>query len=220
MIKIGNRKVVGAYKGSRQLSKAYLRDVCVFGEVSNEPEVDAYLTGLTTPLSGEQVTRINTLVKNLKQGLSVESLSEVFDVMYVLAGETQESSLRNLVKDAHHATGVNSPTFEQYKGFKGNKTSHFVDTNYNPSTATNYKQNSACMGAYVSKAPTNTVGGRPVLYGVDNNTINIRLQPASTLFIHFAINSGRSNPSTSPSLNSPDRALFIQNRVGEFASET
>ena len=88
-----------------------------------EPEVTAYIDGLTTPLSSGQLTALNTFVKALKDGLSITLLSEVFDVMYILAGETEESSLRNLIKRAHDAEAVNSPTFTTLEGFTGDASS-------------------------------------------------------------------------------------------------
>lgn len=183
------------------------------------PEVKQYISGLTTPLSSEQVLRLDNRVKGIKTRLGITALSDILDVFYFFANQTQESALRNIVKDAHHAT-TSAITFEAYKGLKGNKTSQFIDTNYNPSTALRYKQDDASMGAYVSEMATN-LNARPVIYGVDNNTINIRLQPASNLYIHYTINSARANPSTPVfTYTSPDRSFYIQNRVSGTSSKT
>ena len=112
-------------------------------------ELTTYTTGLTTALSTSQLRNLDTFITSLKTGLSITNLSDAFDVMYVLAGETSESSLRNLVKNAHHATAVNSPTFTKYEGFKGNGTTSYIDTNYNPSTqGSRFKQNDASIGVY------------------------------------------------------------------------
>jgi hypothetical protein len=67
-------------------------------------EVVTYTTGLTTPLSAGQIAKLNTLVLSLRSGLGISLLSDAFDVLYLFAGETSESSLRNLVKNANHAT--------------------------------------------------------------------------------------------------------------------
>lgn len=112
-------------------------------------ELIAYNAGLTTPLSTAQNARLETFIKALKTGLSITNLSDAFDVMYVLGGETAESSLRNLVKNAHYATAVNSPTFTQYEGFKGNGTSSYIDTNYNTKNeASAASVNSTALGIY------------------------------------------------------------------------
>lgn len=115
----------------------------------NEPEVKTYLTGLTTPLSAGQITKLNTLAKALKTGLGISALSDVFDLLYLLAGETAESSLRNLAKNLNHAVAVNSPAFTALQGFKGNGTSSYLNTGYNPVVeGVRFTLNSASMGAY------------------------------------------------------------------------
>lgn len=115
-----------------------------------QPEVATYIDGLVTPLSAEQIGRLNTFVKTLKTGLGITALSDYFDVLYILAGETSESSLRNLVKNAHYATAVNAPVFTQFEGFNGNGTSSYINNNYKFLTqAVNYKQNDASFGVYV-----------------------------------------------------------------------
>jgi len=115
----------------------------------NEPEVDTYISGLATPLSAGQVTKLNTFVKALKTGLGITNLSDAFDTIYLLAGETAESSLRNLAKNAHYAQAVNSPTFTALEGFTSNMSSSYINTNYNPSTeGVRFTQNSASFGVY------------------------------------------------------------------------
>ena len=89
-------------------------NISVTNNINAEAELTTYITGLTTPLSSAQLLRLNTLIKTIKTRLSISALSEAFDTIYVLAGETSESSLKNLVKDAHHCTAVNAPTFTQY----------------------------------------------------------------------------------------------------------
>jgi hypothetical protein len=111
-------------------------------------------------LSSAQLLRLNTLIKSIKTGLSISALSEAFDTLYVLAGETSESSLKNLVKDAHHCTAVNAPTFTQYEGYVGGAKKS-LNTNYNPfAQGENYLLNSASLGAYVR---TTTIGAYAIL---------------------------------------------------------
>jgi hypothetical protein len=112
-------------------------------------ELTTYTTGLTTALSDSQLRNLDTFIASVKTGLSITNLSDAFDTIYVLAGETSESSLRNLVKNAHHATAVNSPTFAKYEGFTGNGTTSYINTNYNPATeADNYALNASAIGIY------------------------------------------------------------------------
>jgi len=112
-------------------------------------ELINYIAGLATPLGDTQKLLVNNFVKDIKSGLSIADLDDAFDFIYLLAGETSESSLKNLVKNAHHATAVSSPTFTAGHGFAGNGTSSYLDTNYNPSTeAINYLLDSASIGIY------------------------------------------------------------------------
>ena len=128
--------------------------------VDRHPELKTYITGLITPLSHKQVIRIGEFIEALKNGLSITNLSDAFDVMYILAGETEESSLKNLVKDAHHCTAVNAPTFTQYEGYVGGAKKS-LNTNYNPfAQGENYLLNSASLGAYVR---TTTIGDYAIL---------------------------------------------------------
>jgi hypothetical protein len=143
---------------------------------ANEPEVDTYISGLSTPLSAGQITKLNTFVSSLKTGLSISALSDAFDVMYILGGETAESSLKNLVKNAHHAQSVNSPAFVEFEGYTGNGISSYLNTNYNPATqAVNYKQNDAGVGVY---ARTATSGAIMSIFGACNPSgIGLHLTP-------------------------------------------
>ena len=109
-------------------------NIAVTNNISAEAELVTYITGLATPLSLVIRRKINELIKYFKTGWSVATLSVVDDCEYILAGETAESSLKNLVKNAHHAVAVNSPVFTAFEGFTGDGISSYLDTNYNPNT--------------------------------------------------------------------------------------
>lgn len=125
-------------------------------EVLMEAEVATYITGLTTPLSGDQITRLNILVSSIKIGMSINNLSDVFDTMWVLAGETSESSLKNLVKNAHHCTlaGASSPTFAAFEGFTGNILGGaYISTHYNANNdKVNFALDNSGFGIYTRTA--------------------------------------------------------------------
>jgi len=113
-----------------------------------DADVDAYTTGLTTPLSYESHSKLNTFVKDLKTALGITNLSDAFDVMYILGGETSEASLKNLAKNAHHATAVNAPTFTTLEGFTFANTK-YLNTNYNPNTqGVRFTLNDCSLGIY------------------------------------------------------------------------
>lgn len=112
----------------------------------NEPEVESYIAELTTPLSSGQITNLNNLVKTIKQGLSIELLSDAFDFMQIWHNETSEAALRNIVKNAHHGTLMNNPTFTAMTGFTGNGSNAYVKLAYNASSqAVNYTLNNGSI---------------------------------------------------------------------------
>ena len=195
-------------------TKAYVRAVIpdYGGGSTNEPEVDTYITGLATPLSAGQITKLNTFVSALKTGMSITNLSDAFDVMYILGGETAESSLKNLVKNAHHATAVNSPTFTQYEGFQGDGISKHIKTNYNPSTeAERYSLNNASFGIYYRKTVSD---GLTKINGCwyNANTGRTTISLAST-----AINDSSATNNTS-AITEPNVGLKVVSRSGSLVS--
>lgn len=98
---------------------------------------------------------VNKFIKDLKSDLAISRLSDAFDVLYLLAHENQVAALTNLVKDAHHGIAFNSPTFTTDRGFTGNGSSAYINTNYNPSTqGVAYTLNSASFGIYSRNALT------------------------------------------------------------------
>lgn len=113
-----------------------------------QPEVSAYIAGLVTPLSAANRIKLNTLVKAIKTGTGSALLSDAFDVFYLYAGETQEVSLRNLAKNAHHGNGSVLPDHTALEGFQG-AVGKFIELNYNPAIhGVKYTKNNASIGYY------------------------------------------------------------------------
>ena len=123
-----------------------------------DADLQVYLGSLTTALSSGQVALLNTFVKDLKSGLEIANLSDAFDVMYILANETSESGLNNLVKRSHDATlSSTAPTFTALEGFTGNGTSAYIDADYTPSVDNDtLSLNDASYGAYTRTSINNT----------------------------------------------------------------
>jgi hypothetical protein len=182
--------------------------------VNRHPELKTYITGLITPLSNKQIIRIGEFIEALKNGLSITNLSDAFDVMYILAGETEESSLKNLVKDAHHCTAVNAPTFTQYEGYVGGATKS-LNTNYNPfAQGENYQLNSASLGAYVR---TTTIGAYTILgvaYQGNESYINPRMNYDTVGRFFCRVNQATY---TSKVATGDTKGMLIASRVGANA---
>lgn len=126
--------------------------------VSYDADAQTYFSAMATPLSSAYKTRINTFVTMVKDSLSISNLSDKFDIMYLLANETSEAGLKNLVKRSHDATiGATTVTFTADQGFTGDGVAGYITTNYNPSTdAVIYTLNSASLGYYSRTSSAST----------------------------------------------------------------
>jgi hypothetical protein len=131
-----------------------------------ETELETYILGLATPLSVNQKINLNTFIRETKSALSVNSLSAAFDLLYILAGETQESSLKNLAQDTFHATLVSTPAFVAYQGFTG-ATGKYIKTGFLPATHLSAASlNSLSHGAYIRQAVD--INAIKIAYGTYN----------------------------------------------------
>lgn len=129
-----------------------IRNQLAFGGSGLDTETKNYIFGLTTPLSGAEKNKINNLVKSIKSLFGVNSLSTVFDLLYIDAGETREQSYRNLAKNAYHRTATGTPVFEANKGLIGS-VGNYLKTGFIPSThASAASLNSISIGAYVRES--------------------------------------------------------------------
>jgi hypothetical protein len=125
------------------------KQITLSNQINLDADVATYISGLSTPLSSGQKTLINNFVVGLKSDLSITNLSDMFDVMYILAGETAESSLRNLVERHHDATVVSAMAWTALEGYTGDGVADYLDTHYNPATeGVNFAQNDASIGMY------------------------------------------------------------------------
>jgi hypothetical protein len=114
-----------------------------------EPEIVLYISGLVTPLSDGHLLLLNDFVAALKADMGITALSDIFDALYVFAGETEESSLRNLVKRAHDCTAHGTYVYTATEGFTGDAATAYLDSHFKPSTeGVNLVLNNAGFGFY------------------------------------------------------------------------
>lgn len=136
--------------------------------VKYDADAKTYFDAIMTPLSDMQKARVNTFIMMLKDSLAITTLSSKFDVMYLLANETSEAGLKNLVKRNYDATAVNAPAFTQWEGFKGNGISSYLNTNYTPNIdSAAYTLYSASFGVYFR---TTTDGTNYEIHGTLSTT--------------------------------------------------
>jgi len=177
-----------------------------------DPDLVTYMTGLVTPLSAGQVTLLQTFITNLKTGLGITRLYDAFDALWIFAGETQESSLRNLVKRAHDAEPVNSSTFNALEGFTGNRTNMYLKTNWNGrNDGANYKLNDCSAGFYFRTFDRSGIYYHGTYSTAADGGINngIIVGSGDTANLYFSLNSSLSSIITDSTTN----GFYIQSRT-------
>lgn len=139
-----------------------------------DADLDTYISGLSTQLSSGQLTLLNNMIAGWRSDFG-GGLSTWADAIYILAGETSESSLRNAVQRDHDATN-HSATFTALQGFAGNGTSQYVSTDFIPSTdGVNYTLNSSTIIAY-SRTVANPADEGSYA-GASNGSTNAMINP-------------------------------------------
>lgn len=118
-------------------------------DASYDADAQAYFDAMSTPLSTDYQDRINTFVLMVKDSLSLTNLSDKFDVIYLLANETSEAGLKNLVKRSSDANiEAATVTFTADEGFTGDGTG-YINTDYNASTqGVAFETNNNSFGVY------------------------------------------------------------------------
>lgn len=143
-----------------------------------EAEYQAYLDkgtalGYTLP-SEEQQDLQNTLTKTLKDN----GILALLDCFYIWAqdGDSDMATLNLVDPNNFQVTKFNSPTFTTNQGFTGNGVSSYLNTNFNPTTASgNFSQNNASFGAWLFTAysTADRIGG--MLSGGSTRLLNRNL---------------------------------------------
>lgn len=154
-----------------------------------QAETDSLLGRMEAQPSATRKIQIDNLIKSLKN----KGIWSKLDVLYVFAAHTEQAALLNWVGDYSNATKVNSPTFTTDRGFAGNGSSSYLNSNYNTATqAVNLSQNSASIGIYSrtelasnvddcgTAKTTATTGGLYVSHRAANNSSYWRSNTGTT----------------------------------------
>ena len=98
------------------------------------------------------------------------------DCLWIRAAHDSQAALLDW-KRLSDSTAVNSPTFTTDRGFTGDGSTSYINTNFTPSTdGVNYIQDSASMGAYLN-AGTDTAVSGPNSIGVITVSHQARIEP-------------------------------------------
>ena len=97
-----------------------------------------------TPAAVEQ-----KLYNDLIAGLKADGVWPLLDRIFVLAAENTQSALTSLKAPTSTAATAVSPSFTTDRGYTGNGSSAYVNSNFDPSVGTNnYTRDSACLFAW------------------------------------------------------------------------
>jgi hypothetical protein len=141
----------------------------ILAPINRNPGYDPAAYTWATAVIGDGGTVSNGrkfLVSNLIKGLKTDGVWTKLDRLWLFAAENSQSALRDLVA-ASAATATSSPTFTTDRGYTGNGSSSYINSNFTPSTAGGlYAQDSACCGAWCSILS----GTGNNLFGASNGT--------------------------------------------------
>jgi len=112
--------------------------------------------------------------------LTLNGVWAQIDEMWIYANNTQANSLLG-VKGYKNSAAVNTPTFTSYRGFAGNGSTSYINTNYNPSSdKVSLTANSMSIGAY---SRTNTQSNKAIMG-------NLGASPNRYMYIYPWTNTG------------------------------
>jgi hypothetical protein len=129
---------MGVFTRSSQIAQNVL---LIADDASTSAWANAVITNGGT-VSGPRRSLINDLIVGAKS----DGWFQKLDRTWIYSGENQPSALTDIIATAL-ATNIGATTFTIDRGFTGNTTSMYIDSNFNPSTASSpkYIQDSACM---------------------------------------------------------------------------
>lgn len=110
--------------------------------------VDSDVQNLINAMSEAPDSNRQVLIKNTIAFLKKEGVWEKLDFLHIYAAHSEQAALLDWKRN-HDATAVNSPTFTVDKGFLGDGSTSYLNTNFTPATdGVNYTLNEASFGVY------------------------------------------------------------------------
>lgn len=110
-----------------------------------DPATNVLLIALTGTYNDTRKTAIDTLIRALK----TSGVWSTYDVLCIAGLNSADSLINWKNPGTFNSSLVNAPTFTADRGFAGNGTSSYINTNFNPNTESgNFTLNSAHLGLY------------------------------------------------------------------------
>lgn len=126
----------------------------VAGFTPTSTESSNFLARATTITSNTDKTRYDALIS----GLVADGDFSKLDVLRIWAAPDRTAAVLNLIQNAYNDTENGTVSFSAYHGYTGNGTNFYLDSGFNPFSASSpqYAVNSASIALYVQ---TNTTSG-------------------------------------------------------------
>lgn len=147
--------------------------------VDTDSDVQAWLNTVR-PLHGTPSSARQTLLHNLVVGLKADGVWSKLDRLWVFAQEMQSGALVDFIGRSR-ATPVNAPAFALDRGFTGNGSTSYIDSNWNPTSGPNYALNNAHISVWTALTDTqfrNALGNQTTSPSTSISTV--RYQVANT----------------------------------------
>lgn len=179
---------------------------------SGDSDVNAWKNAVITAggsVSGDREDALVTLVGSLK----TDGIWAKLDRFWIWSAENTFSALID-IKARVSASPVNSPTFTVDRGYAGNNSNSYINTNFDPSSnGVNYTRNSASGGYW---EVNNT--------GAGSSDTQIGATAAGAYAVNIAANPGgnivsRINQAAGVTVSNPGLGFIMANRSGSSASE-
>ena len=147
--------------------------------VSYETESVAYFAAMSVQPDDTRKGLLNTLIATLKTGGVYANL----DWLNINAAHDAQAARVNVITPSQVASAVNAPTFTTDRGYTGDGATSYLDTGWNPSTASSPKfvRDSCHMGVWcgtnVQSSAMTDVGNVFAMMNSRNNPNAIRYTP-------------------------------------------
>lgn len=135
-------------------------------------QAEALFSRFSTPPTGARKALINTYITSLVSA----GIWAKLDALYLFAAADTQGAGLNWVQNLYNCTLVSSPTFTADRGYTGNGTSAYIDSGFNPASASSpkYVQNDASVALWSRTSGTSTVSDAGEFDGTDGTSILCR----------------------------------------------
>ena len=121
------------------------------GLVDGDPATQALLARMSAQPSSARAAQIDALIVALKTA----GVWDLLDVFYILAAHDAQAARLNWKAVSLNLTAVNTPTFTTDRGYAGDGSTSYLDTGYNPASASvGMALNDAHIGVYARNNTT------------------------------------------------------------------